>query len=359
VEADRAPGAEARPDRPAAEVYNTRDRQRHSVRHAKWLHVARPASRSAALSRYIPLVTQLAGRRLVEAHTRCPSRARPQKGGQDAQTDGGGPRQPNRQDDRTGRPPRLRWGKKVVGRERHVVVDTLGLVWALVVTPACTQDLDGATLALEAFRESVKSPKVIRATRRISPWPVGPGFAGPGASRSSPAPRDDSRSSRNAGLSNGPLAGSSEHGGPPSHRTDDRARHGPCSRCRDPPDGQMFINLGYWMSTYCRDEARDARVGRHANRLLSTPRRGIRRSHAKARLDRHTSLGIDPNRITPCRCPRKSLKTRGGEDARSQCSPTARLAGIPDPNRVRDPLCYFAPASATPQSPHRLHCGFT
>jgi putative transposase len=51
----------------------------------------------------------------------------------------------------------------VLGRKRHVVVDTLGLVWALVVTTADVQDRDGAKLALEAFRESVKFPKIIWA----------------------------------------------------------------------------------------------------------------------------------------------------------------------------------------------------
>ena len=52
-------------------------------------------------------------------------------------------------------------GKKVLGRKRHLVVDTLGLVWALCVTPADVQDRDGAKLALEAFRESVKFPRAV------------------------------------------------------------------------------------------------------------------------------------------------------------------------------------------------------
>ncbi len=39
----------------------------------------------------------------------------------------------------------------------------MGLVWALVVTPADVQDRDGAKLALESFREVVKFPKVIWA----------------------------------------------------------------------------------------------------------------------------------------------------------------------------------------------------
>lgn len=60
-------------------------------------------------------------------------------------------------------------GKKLLGRKRHVVVDSLGLLWALVVTPADVQDRDGAKLALEAYRESVKFPKVIQADAAYRP----------------------------------------------------------------------------------------------------------------------------------------------------------------------------------------------
>lgn len=54
-------------------------------------------------------------------------------------------------------------GKKVCGRKRHAVVDTLGLLWALVITPADIQDRDGGKLALSAFRGVVKFPKIIWA----------------------------------------------------------------------------------------------------------------------------------------------------------------------------------------------------
>src|ERR1700694_1790089 len=40
-------------------------------------------------------------------------------------------------------------GKKITGRKRHVVVDTLGLVLAVVITPANVQDYDGAKLAFD------------------------------------------------------------------------------------------------------------------------------------------------------------------------------------------------------------------
>jgi putative transposase len=42
-------------------------------------------------------------------------------------------------------------GKKVNGRKRHIVVDTIGLILALVVHPANVQDYDGALLALSAL----------------------------------------------------------------------------------------------------------------------------------------------------------------------------------------------------------------
>lgn len=39
-------------------------------------------------------------------------------------------------------------GKKIGGRKRHVLVDTLGLVWAVAVTAAHVSDPAGARLAL-------------------------------------------------------------------------------------------------------------------------------------------------------------------------------------------------------------------
>jgi len=64
-------------------------------------------------------------------------------------------------------------GKKVLGRKRHVVVDTLGLLWSLVITPASVQDRDGGCLALAEFRRHVKFPRIIwadRAYRATATW---------------------------------------------------------------------------------------------------------------------------------------------------------------------------------------------
>lgn len=43
-------------------------------------------------------------------------------------------------------------GKKVVGRKRHLLVDTLGLIIAVVVHSAAIQDYDGAKLVLDLVR---------------------------------------------------------------------------------------------------------------------------------------------------------------------------------------------------------------
>lgn len=48
-------------------------------------------------------------------------------------------------------------GKKVNGRKRHIVVDTMGLLLAIVVTPASVQDRDGAKLVLNLLRSTLSS----------------------------------------------------------------------------------------------------------------------------------------------------------------------------------------------------------
>jgi putative transposase len=53
------------------------------------------------------------------------------------------------------------------------VVDTLGLIWALVITPASVQDAEGAKATLTEFRRQVKFPKVIwvdAAYRAVVSW---------------------------------------------------------------------------------------------------------------------------------------------------------------------------------------------
>ena len=54
-------------------------------------------------------------------------------------------------------------GKKVNGRKRHILVDTMGLVWLIVVTAASVQDRDGARTLLAALATRMKRLRVIWA----------------------------------------------------------------------------------------------------------------------------------------------------------------------------------------------------
>ena len=54
-------------------------------------------------------------------------------------------------------------GKKINGRKRHILVDTLGLLLAVVVHPANIQDRDGAKTVFERIKDSFPRLKLIWA----------------------------------------------------------------------------------------------------------------------------------------------------------------------------------------------------
>ena len=64
-------------------------------------------------------------------------------------------------------------GKKVTGRKRHVLVDTLGLVLLVVVTAASVQDRDGAREVLHLWFLRVKRSKFSRWCRLKRIWADG------------------------------------------------------------------------------------------------------------------------------------------------------------------------------------------
>jgi putative transposase len=68
-------------------------------------------------------------------------------------------------------------GKKVTGRKRHLVVDTLGLVLLVLVTAANVQDRDGARLVLRALFARIKQSKYSRWCRLKLIWADG-GYRG-------------------------------------------------------------------------------------------------------------------------------------------------------------------------------------
>ncbi|MEU9187072.1 transposase [Streptomyces sp. NPDC048484] len=47
-------------------------------------------------------------------------------------------------------------GKKINGRKRHVLTDTLGLLLAVLVTPASTTDRDAARILLTAAKSRLR-----------------------------------------------------------------------------------------------------------------------------------------------------------------------------------------------------------
>ncbi|WP_307869026.1 transposase [Umezawaea beigongshangensis] len=70
-------------------------------------------------------------------------------------------------------------GKKVAGRKRHVVVDTAGLLVAVLVTPASTQDRVTARSLLRRTRDTAPDTAAASATTNDSatttrPWSADP-----------------------------------------------------------------------------------------------------------------------------------------------------------------------------------------
>src|SRR4051812_28291453 len=94
--------------------------------------------------------------RHVGAHPSCALRSGARAGGTRSKSDGCD----HRLADREGRSKRGSWldpsgydaGKKIKGRKRHILVDTLGLLLNVVVHPADIQDRDGAFHLLRRAR---------------------------------------------------------------------------------------------------------------------------------------------------------------------------------------------------------------
>ena len=60
-------------------------------------------------------------------------------------------------------------GKKITGRKRHIAVDTLGLLLAIVVHPADWQDQHGAWWVMEKLDAKFRRLKVIFGRFRLRP----------------------------------------------------------------------------------------------------------------------------------------------------------------------------------------------
>jgi len=75
-------------------------------------------------------------------------------------------------------------GKKIKGRKRHIVVDTIGMLFGLVVHEAGIQDRDGAPMVLKSIRNACPwlrhvfadggyaGPKLRGALDKLGEWTV-------------------------------------------------------------------------------------------------------------------------------------------------------------------------------------------
>jgi len=102
-------------------------------------------------------------------------------------------------------------GKKVNGRKRHIVTDTLGLLLVVLVTAASVQDRDGGKFALDRLRFAMPSVAVVFAdggyAGRLVRWAHHVLRVSVQVVRK-PSGNAASRSSRAGGSSSGPSPGS-------------------------------------------------------------------------------------------------------------------------------------------------------
>jgi putative transposase len=97
----------------------------------------------------VVLLPAIPQRRDVEGDPRRAARQGAEEGGEEEEPQRRDPRQPERQSDGKKGVCGYDAGKKISGRKRHIVVDTLGLVMAVVVHAANIQDREGAMLVLK------------------------------------------------------------------------------------------------------------------------------------------------------------------------------------------------------------------
>src|SRR6266545_3974243 len=161
--------------RPAPLGGDARSDQRHSLSQPHRLLLANAAARPAALGHGALLLPAVSTRRRLADHSRPPPRAGPRRCRQAEDAfrrhhrfaigEDGGKRGSRGYDA----------GKKIGGRKRHIVVDTLGLIIAIVVHAASLQDRDGAKLVLAKLNEKRKGRRLFPRLERI--WADG-GYAG-------------------------------------------------------------------------------------------------------------------------------------------------------------------------------------
>jgi len=156
-------------------------RQRTVVFRPQWLPMADVAPGLRALAHGPSLLSSLATGWHAAKDSRRPPSASSPPGWPETHPFRGDHRQPIGQDRGKRGARGYDAGKKIKGRKRHLVVDTLGLVLAVVVHAANMQDRDGAKLVLKKLRgcfprlkliwaDGGYAGKLIEWTRNLGRW---------------------------------------------------------------------------------------------------------------------------------------------------------------------------------------------
>jgi len=169
------------PQRRAGAGRQADDRQRADVLRPQRLPMADAATRVRPVAHGAPLLPPLAAQRLASNDSRRPPPTGANPGRTKVQPFRGDHRQPVGEDRGKRGARGYDAGKKINGRKRHIVVDTLGLVLAVVVHAANIQDRDGAKLVLALLKVRFSRLKLIWAdggyagqliewTRKLGRW---------------------------------------------------------------------------------------------------------------------------------------------------------------------------------------------
>lgn len=140
-----------------------RSGQRYPVRPARWDTLAHAPPRLSTLGHSLVVLPAVASRWDMGKNQRPPSSQGPGSRGTRAYPQCSHHRQPVGKDHRKRGPRGYDAGKKVTGRKRHIVVDTIGLLLAVVVHAASIQDRDGAKPVLAKLKDRFPRLKLIWA----------------------------------------------------------------------------------------------------------------------------------------------------------------------------------------------------
>ena len=138
--------------------------QRYFLRQSHGLPVASLAARLSKMEDGLHGILAMAEGGSVAADQRRPAGASASRRREETYAYGGDHRQPIGEDHRSrGEERGYDAGKKITGRKRHLAVDTLGMVLAVVVHGAYWQDQTGAVIVLWRLRDKFRRLKVIFA----------------------------------------------------------------------------------------------------------------------------------------------------------------------------------------------------